>query len=150
MTRRHPAVVAGAGDGPDRATTTASTSSGQAPAPTWWHVTDRADSAAVTASATHGRSLTTAHDCTGPPPSSPGEASANRPAKRGLPPPLVAWPASAGAKAFGSTVSSNRGREAAPAVRTTSRNRGSSINAISEPPANTIRPLHHPKRAPAR
>ena len=116
---------------------------------TRWQTIDRASSAAVTAAATPGRSLTTAHDVTGATPvstrvSTPAGSSKIGP-KRGLAPPSVACATSAFTKARGIADCRTPSRDATLSARTTSSKRGRSTTATSDPPAKSTWPEHQPK-----
>ena len=65
---------------------------------------------------------------------------------RALLPPVVAWLASAGASAPVATASRMGASDDTPSARTTSRRRGWSMTATSDPPAKITRPLHQEKR----
>ena len=75
---------------------------------------ERASSAAVNDAARAGRSVTTAQDRTVGDAGSVGAGSSKMGPNRGLPPPALAWAASALANAWGTTESSTRAEEAAP------------------------------------
>ena len=92
-----------------------------------------------------GRSLTTAHDVTGPRLGSTGAGSSKIGPKRGLAPPSVACAVSAFTKARGMTDCKTPSRDATSSVRTTSSKRGRSTTATSDPPAKSTWPEHHPK-----
>ena len=95
--------------------------------------------------------MTTAQDRTGEARSAGAASTSSKiDPNRGLPPPPLAWLASAVTNARGMTVPSTWVRESTASVRTTSSRWGSSTTATSEPPAKSTRPVHHPKSSPTR
>ena len=79
-----------------------------------------------------------------------GAPSSNAVPRRGLPPPLLACAASAGARTFEPNDSSTASSDPTSLVRATSRRRGGTTHATSAPFENTICPRAHDENVLAR